>query len=517
MEVECRDQSGVYFPAKATEFKDGKLKLKFEDDALPEGNYPLSDCRYVKQSLQTKSFAAGDLIDALIIQPSGKKAYQRAKVREIKQGNFLIIESVEGPTHNDVVSSDECRFADRAKPLVVEVLRHTVVELPDDLKNHTALVCKIFSERLGNTIAQPEGDNSVKIYSTDPQVIKMAGISSSMLINQAKQKVMLTLKQEEVTKKLEQSSICTKSVVEFTVPKDLMGLTIGHEGSNIQRARGIEGVINIIVEESRPNEDFCNIKVIADDEDAAIAAKNMLHYHTECFKVPREVVSRVIGKKGATIQDVVDKSGVIRVQIGEDVAGPDGKMPEMTDFFFTGTHEAITFAEKLIEMNIQYYKEYDTMRENINDIERRLYTGGDDNFYSRGYSRNNFGKNPQNGTNARNQAQTANGSNGRNGVQKDSHRQNGHQNGRGDYREGNGRPNRFQKRGNRLKEDDDKDDEKEKSGDEFNNAESKHERNESSNNSRQQNGSGFYRGQNRGRGGYRGRGRGRGNSAATQA
>ena len=344
----------------------------------------------------------------------------------------------------------------------------------------------------------------------------MVGISSSMLINQAKQKLMLTLKQEEVTKKLEQSSICTKSVVEFTVPKDLMGLTIGHEGSNIQRARAIEGVVNIIVEESRPNEESCKIKVIADDEDAAIAAKNMLHYHTECFKVPREVVSRVIGKKGATIQDVVDKSGVIRVQIGEDVAGPDGKMPEMTDFFFTGTHEAITFAEKLIEMNIQYYKEYDSIRENISDIERRLYTGGDDNAYSRGYSRSNFGKNTPNGTNSRAQAPATNGTTARNGIQKDGNRPNGQQNGK-DHRESNGRPNRFQKRNNRLKDEDDKEDEKEKNGDESNNSELKHEKNEHSNGSRNQNGSGFYRGQNRGRGGYRGRGRGRGNSAATQA
>ncbi|KAE9550852.1 hypothetical protein FO519_005933 [Halicephalobus sp. NKZ332] len=430
MEVECRDQSGVYFPAKATEFKDGKLKLKFEDDALPEGQYPLSDCRYVKPSLQAKSFGAGDLIDALILQSSGKKAYQRAKVREIKQGNYLIIESVEGPTHNDIVSSDECRFADRAKPLVVEVLRTSVVELPDDLKNHSALVCQIFGERLTNTIAQPDGNGAVKVYSTDPQMIKMVGISSSMLINQAKQKLMLTLKQEEVTKKLEQSSICTKSVVEFTVPKDLMGLTIGHEGSNIQRARGIEGIINIIVEESRPNEESCTIKVIADDEDAAIAAKNILHYHTECFKVPREVVSRVIGKKGTTIQDVVDKSGVIRVQIGEDVAGTDGKMPEMTDFFFTGTHESITFAKMLIDMNIQYYKESDLIRENINDIERRLYTGGEESFYSRGFSRNNFAKNTQNGTNSRSQAPVTNGNGTRNGFQKDGNRQNGHQNGR---------------------------------------------------------------------------------------
>lgn len=152
----------------------------------------------------------------------------------------------------------------------------------------------------------------------DPKAIKFAKVGSETLINQAKQKYMLTLKQEEIAKKLEQSSMNSKVVVEFQVAKELMGLTIGHEGSNIKAAREIEGVNNIIIEEAREDEDCCTVKVIADDEDAAEAAKNQLHYLTDFIKVPKHVVGKVIGKSGRTIQEVVDKSGLIRVQIGED-------------------------------------------------------------------------------------------------------------------------------------------------------------------------------------------------------
>lgn len=124
-------------------------------------------------------------------------------------------------------------------------------------------------------------------------------------------------KQQEISKRLEESSVANKSVIEFNVDKELMGLTIGHEGSNIRKAREIPGIQSILIDEAGPG-DFTKIKIIAEDDDAAEEARNLLWFTTEVVQVPKDVVGKVIGRNGRNIQEVVDKSGVIRVQVGDD-------------------------------------------------------------------------------------------------------------------------------------------------------------------------------------------------------
>ena len=53
----------------------------------------------------------------------------------------------------------------------------------------------------------------------------------------------------------------------------------------------------------------------------------------------------------------MDKSGVVRVQIGDD--DPD---QGMVPFSFTGTREAITHAELLVEFHLKHINEMDEIR-----------------------------------------------------------------------------------------------------------------------------------------------------------
>lgn len=73
---------------------------------------------------------------------------------------------------------------------------------------------------------------------------------------------MLLDRQEEAKRLLFKNEKTTNFVQEFNVPADLMGLAIGAQGANILNARKIEGVEDVIIDETHRQNGTCLFKVL---------------------------------------------------------------------------------------------------------------------------------------------------------------------------------------------------------------------------------------------------------------
>lgn len=170
------------------------------------------------------------------------------------------------------------------------------------------------------------------------------------------------------------------SVVEFTCDPELIGLVIGKKGENIRSAEKLEGVLHISVKSASGA-----VSIVAQDQESALKAREMLEYVKEKYPVPREQMGRIVGERWSKIREIIEDTGVLRINALNNTIRPVDEAgineatrewgdpdADMTYLVIIGTKETVINAKALLSQHVKNVQEMQEVMETYNNTQYTL-------------------------------------------------------------------------------------------------------------------------------------------------